>query len=353
VVDVKVFVYPADKTGCGYYRLIWPAMSLKAAGVDVTVVTEKNDPNQFQGSVRNGKVFDVKLPIGVDVVVLQRPTHSMLLDVIPIIRKKGVAVVIDMDDDLTCIDPRNPAWQLLHPSLNNDHSWSYSLPACDLATLVTVSTPALVTLYGRRAPGRILRNFVPRYFTEVEHCDRSVVGWGGSIHSHPGDLQAMGTAIARLSRDDPFVIVGPDMGISEALGSSVATRITATGGVNFLDWHRVINDSLGIGVAPTSDTRFNRAKSWLKALEYASVGVVSVSSPRPEYSLLQHKHGVGWIADSKQEWYRKVKKLVTDDALRRELSEEWRSIVTNQLTIESNAHNWYDTWTEALRIQRT
>lgn len=349
---MKIYVYPADETGCGYYRLIWPAMSLKSAGVDVTIVSKKDDPNQFKGMVRDGKVIDVGIPVDADVIVLQRPTHAMLAQVVPLIRKKGVAVVIDMDDDLTCIDPRNPAWQVLHPSQKQEHAWSNALPTCDLATMVTVSTPALLPVYARRAPGQVLRNFVPRYFTDVQHIDRKTVGWGGSVHSHPDDLQAMGPTISRLSRESTFVIVGPEKDVDVALGSSVAERTRATGPVKFLDWHLAINNELGVGVAPTADTRFNRAKSWLKALEYASVGVLPVSSARPEYVDLQRLHGVGWIADSPKDWYRKIKQLVTDDTLRMELSEKWRAIVAEELTIENQAHHWYNAWAEALRIQR-
>jgi glycosyltransferase involved in cell wall biosynthesis len=348
---VKIYVYPADETGCGYYRLIWPAMSLKASGVDVEIVTKKSGLQQLQGRILNGKMTSVELPPGADVIVLQRPTHSFLQQAIPLIREKNVAVVVDMDDDLTCIDPRNPAWQLLHPGRGEDHSWSNTLPACDVATLVTVSTPALLDVYGRRAPGRLLRNYVPRYFTEVPHDDSIVVGWGGSVHSHPDDLQTMGPAISRLSRESSFMIVGPPDGVKQALGESVAERIETTGAISFLDWHVEIGKRLGIGVAPTADTRFNRAKSWLKALEYASVGVVPVSSDRPEYVSLK-EHGVGWTARSPKDWYRSVKRLVNNDVLRRELSVEWRSIVAEHLTIEANAHRWYDAWTEALRIQR-
>lgn len=349
---MKVFVYPADETGCGYYRLIWPATALKLAGADVTVVLKSEVNNHFQGKVLNNKMFDVVVPDGTDVIVLQRPTHEMLQQAVPLLRKKGIAVVIDMDDDLQSIDPRNPAFQILHPNAKSEHSWQHALPACDLATLVTVSTPALLDVYARRARGVVLPNYVPRSYTQLPHEDSAVVGWGGSLHSHPDDLQAMGPAISRLTRSlETFTVVGPEKGVAEMFGETIASRIVATGAVDFLKWSSALANNLGIGVAPTADTKFNRAKSWLKPLEYAAVGIPPISSRRDEYERL-HELGIGWIAWSPKDWYRSVMRLVNNEALRREVSAEWRAIVAEKLTVEVNAHRWWETWQLALDIQR-
>jgi len=345
-------VYPADKTGCGHYRLIWPAESLKRAGIDVTIVSKADELNQFQARMHGDRISEVITPDGADVMVFQRPTHKILAQSIPHIRRKGIAVVIDMDDDLTAIDPRNPAFSVMHPRLNGDHSWSHTQGACDAATLVTVSTPALLDVYAKRAEGYVLFNYVPSYFTEYPHEDSPFVGWGGFVLTHPDDLQAMGAALSRISRDFGFHIVGPDDGLTKAVGELVRERINVIGKVEFLSWYRGIGDHLGIGVAPTSDTRFNRAKSWLKPLEYAAVGVVPVSSARDEYVRLEREYGIGMIAKSPKDWYRHVKQLVTNDGLRQELSATWREVVIEHLTVERNAHHWLDAWTKALQIQR-
>lgn len=349
---MKVFVYPADKTGCGSYRLIWPATSLKEAGVDVTIVSKADELNQFQARMHGDRITEVITPDGADVMVFQRPTHKTLAQAIPHIRRKGIAVVIDMDDDLTAIDPRNPAFTLMHPRQKGDHSWQNVTAACEAATLVTVSTLALLDVYARRSEGTVLFNYVPRYFTEHPHEDSSFVGWGGAVFSHPDDLQAMGPALSRISRDFGFQLVGPGDGLAKAIGETVAERVNVIGKVEFLDWYRGIGDNLGIGLAPTSNTKFNRAKSWLKPLEYAAVGVVPVSSERVEYARLKQDYGIGYIAGSPKDWYRIVKELVTNEGLRQELSASWRATVLEHLTIERNAFQWLNAWTKAVQIQR-
>jgi glycosyltransferase involved in cell wall biosynthesis len=350
---MKIVVYPADETGCGYYRLIWPAMAARARGHEVQIVTKKEVSDQFQAVMHGDTMKDVKIPDGADVLVFQRPTHKLLRDAIPLIRAKGVAVVVDMDDDLTKIDPRNPAFGLMHPGNQVDHSWSNVQPVCEAATLVTVSTTPLLDVYARRSRGVVIKNYVPHYFTQLEHDDSCVVGWGGSVHSHPGDLQTMGPAISRLSRETPFLVVGPELGIAEALGATVAERVDKTGPVDFLKWAETLALNLGVGVAPTADTKFNRAKSWLKPLEYAACAIPSVASDRPEYVELSNSYGVGLIASNPKDWYRTVKGLIRNGEMRREFGEAARMVVMNHLTIERNVHRWLDAWDLALRIQRS
>lgn len=350
--DLNVYVYPADRTGCGHYRLIWPAQACQVNGLKVTVVAKEDVDRQFQARMIGDEMVDVSVPEGMNVIVLQRPTHRFLHKAIPLMRAKGIAVVVDMDDDLASIDPRNPAFGLMHPASPSEHAWANAQVACEKATLVTLSTPALLDVYARRSPGQVLPNYVPHYFTQLDHDDSCVIGWGGSIHSHPDDLQSMGPAIARLSRELPFIIVGPEKGVTEALGATVAERVEATGAIEFLEWPKELAKRVGVGVAPTADTRFNRAKSWLKPLEYAACAVPSVASNRPEYARLSQRFGACELAESPKDWYRVVKQLARNGDMRRTYGEAARLTVMNYLTIERNVENWASAWLRALQIQR-
>ena len=88
------------------YRLIWPATALRNAGHDVRVVL----PAQREGiggdiDTRTNTLKNVRLPADADVIVLQRVAFEHMAQAVPMIRARGVAVVVDMDDDLTKIDP--------------------------------------------------------------------------------------------------------------------------------------------------------------------------------------------------------------------------------------------------------
>lgn len=351
---MKVYIFPADQTGCGYYRLIWPAEVLRSRGHDVTIIVPKQRDQLLQGRMQGDQMVDVKIPSDADVIVFQRVTHRHLVQAISLIRRRGIAVVVDMDDDLTCIHPANPAFAALHPSNGNrDHSWENTMRACDAATMVTVSTPALVNRYAKRTAGHVLYNMIPRRFLDVPHEDSNVVGWGGSVHSHPTDLQVMGPVIAQhMQHGGRFKIAGPITGAYEALGvSKKLLEIECTDNVKDIYAWPLAVSSIGVGVAPLADTRFNEAKSWLKMAEYAAAGVPCVASPRAEYVRL-HRKGVGLLAKNPTEWRQRINALVRNDDLRRELTEAGRTVIREQLTIEANAELWLEAWTEAFKLQR-
>lgn len=354
MVGVKVYVFPADLAGCGYYRLIWPAQNLRRAGHDIHIVSPNERDQMMQGVVKDGVMVNVIIPDDADVIVLQRVTHRYLVQAISIIRSRGVAVVVDMDDDLTCIHPANPAFHMLHPrsDIHAEHSWQNTLKACEVASLVTTSTPALQDRYSVHGRGRVLYNCVPQRYFDVPHEDSDIVGWAGSVHSHPTDLQAMGPTPAQLLQlGHKFNIVGAIDGVHGALGVSMDREIKATGVIKDIAAWPLAVTTLGIGVAPLADSKFNASKSWLKMIEYAAVGVPVVASPRAEYSRLA-KMGVGWLAKNPKEWRLKLQTLLVNSSLRRELAEKGKKVAA-EWTIEDKAWLWWEAWSDALEFERS
>lgn len=345
---MKTYVYPADEFGCGYHRLIWPARQLQSEGHSVVVVMPKERNAAFRGVTDHSKkLIDVQVPPDADMIVLQRITHRHLVDAIGILReKKGITVVIDMDDDLAMVNPNNPAFTAMHPvhGYSNDHNWQFAQRACEEASYVTVSTNALLPRYAPHGRGQILYNCIPARYLDVPRVDSTVIGWAGSTHSHPDDLQVTGTALTQLTRENgPFHVVGDGVGVRTAL--LLDEEPVACGPQDPLEGWPAEIAKLGIGIAPLADTRFNAAKSWLKPLEYAALGVPCVASPRAEYARL-HKLGVGVLARRPRQWLTALRALVTSADLRDEMSGRGRDVAANW-TIEGNAWRWAEAWKNA------
>jgi hypothetical protein len=351
VCQVIVYVFPADPYGCGSYRLIWPAQALRAQGHDVRVVPPSNR-NGIGGDIdaRTGQLVNVRIPPDADVIVMQRVSLAHLSTGIGMIRAKGVAVVVDMDDDLTKIDPNNPAfWAMKADSGDRRHNWRNAHRACLDATLVTVSTPALLPIYAPHGRGVVLENCVPASYLDVPHHDSAVIGWPGSTHSHPLDLQEVGPAVSRLLREGhTYRGVGPVDGLRQALGLEEDPPVT--GSVELDQWPHALAE-LGVGLAPLADTAFNAAKSRLKPIELSACGVPWVASPRAEYRRLHQSTGVGLLAERPKDWYRQIKRLATDPVLRADQSAAGRAAMARE-TIEGNAWRWLEAWEAALKAQR-
>lgn len=348
---MKVYVFPADETGCGYYRMIWPSEALKKQRCDVTVMMPKERKTSIQGITNAaGELVDVRIPSDADVIVFQRITHRHLVKAIELIRRKGVAVVIDIDDDLAAIHPSNPAFLAMHPKngVHADHNWQNTQKACEAASHVIVSTDALLPRYAPHGRGSIIRNCVPARYLDVLHYDSTVIGWGGSVHSHPDDLQTVGIGIERLMSETSFRVVGPGSDVQRVLRLSREPEATGVRDIH-QEWPEALAQ-LGIGIAPLADTRFNRGKSWLKLIEYSALGVPWVASPRAEYTRL-HRMGIGLLANKPKHWTSQLRKLVRDPMLRAEMSAQGREI-TAKMTIETNAWRWWEAWTQAYETDR-
>lgn len=346
VDTVTIYVYPADVHGCGYYRMIWPAHALQSLGHSVRVISPKERGASLRAAVdRNGKIVDVEWPSDADAIVLQRISDCRLADAIEIMVRRGLKVIVDIDDDLAAIDPNNPAWQAMHPKYgySSNHNWLNVQRACDAASFVTVSTDALLPRYARHGRGMVLRNCIPKRYLDVEHVDSDVVGWGGSLHVHPNDVQMLGPTIAILtSTGTKFRVIGPGDGVASVLRCD-DDAIEATGSRDLrTEWPEALA-TLGIGIAPLADTRFNRGKSHLKVLEYSALGVPWVASPRAEYQRAHKLSGTGILAEKPKHWLRGLRSLINNESLRHEASAAGRSWAATQ-TIEGNAWRWGEAW---------
>jgi hypothetical protein len=348
---VKIVVYPADRWGCGHFRLIWAAELLAAAGHDVTVIRAQD--RSVQLVMDRDVVRDVL--VDADVVVFQRLTHAYMVQAVSVLRTKGVAVVVDIDDDLTAIHPDNPSWEAYHPRNEgrrmaagqiNRHSWRNLSKACRDATLVTVSTPALLDVYAGHGRGQVLPNYLPDQYFGLPRVDSDTVGWPASYHSHPDDPEVMGGAVARLAADGAeFRMVGDPVGAGPALGLG---QDPPGAPAELAQWPAAVA-GLGIGIAPLADTRFNRAKSWLKPLEMCAAGVPWVASPRVEYRRL-HAMGAGVLADRPRAWYRELRRLRESSAARQELSDAGRAVAA-QMRLADHAWRWAEAWGRAAELQ--
>lgn len=340
---MRVQIHPADRGGCGYYRLIWPAQALIDQGYDV-VLTEEGVNSDLQALMqvdRDGNEHVVglaELP-DADVVVLQRPLSYKLVEMIYYLRQAGIVVVVELDDDFENIHPRNLAWRAAHPTHSPDRNWKLLRQGCELADGMIVSTPALRSY---RTDAHVLPNYVPEFYTKVEPgewSDPSTMGWSGSIDTHPEDLQEVQGSVARLVREGhPIKIVGTGKGVHRAFGLSQNTDLNETGWVA-IDHYPAEMADINVGLVPLQASQFNNAKSWLKGLEWASLGVPFVASPTAEYLRLFNDYGIGNIASKAKHWPSLVNSCTP------EMGAQFRqSVIDNELIIEQRAFHWWNAW---------
>lgn len=349
-----VKVYPADLGGCGYYRITWPARALQAQGhesVDV-VMPDEPEERQIQAQwLRRDGGHDELLgvaPMDADVVVLQRPLTDTLAQAVPMLQRQGIKVVVEIDDDFEAISRRNVSWSHVQPHLHPRRNKAWLAAACAQADLVVCSTLALAERYGSHGRVRVVRNRVPAAYLDIERPTIDApasIGWSGSTETHPDDLQVTGGGVARAVRATgaTFAVVGTGRGVRQRLG--LAEHPVACGWQP-IEHYPIAMAQFDVGIVPLELTAFNAAKSSLKMMEMAALGVVPVVSPTPE-NLRLWGEAVGIVADSPRRWEGILKRLVRDDDYRTELAERSRGVMRRH-TIEGNADEWLAAWTAPL-----
>lgn len=334
---MKVHVHPGDARGVGYCRMIWPAEAAATAGVDVEVADSVPILRDAAG-----RVVGLDHPTS-DVVVFQRPSHPDVVDLIHRFQARGIAVVVDVDDDVAAIDPLNRAAGWENPR--------NILKGCAMADLVTVSTPALADIYGGHGRVAILENCVPTALLDMPRdSDGRTVGWGGWTGSHPGDLAVTHGGVADAARraGARFHVVGPPDDVQEQLG--LDERPSSTGPLTKVaeyEYERALG-ALDVGIVPLRDTRFNAGKSWLKGVQYAARGIPFVASDVAEYRRLSAA-GIGMLApDRGRSWRARVLELLTDPERRQDAADRGRDLIREHHTYEGNAWRWAEAWATAL-----
>lgn len=351
---MKVYVLPADAHGCGHYRLTWPADVLKGLGHDVVIMPPTLNSGfmaKFREDASGKKVLTgLQIPSDADVIVIQRPAHEFQPQMVDMLRSNGVAVVVDMDDDMSSIHHDNVAYHTYHPRSNTPYSWRYAMESCKKATFVTTSTRQLQKVYAAHGRGMVLDNYVPAKCLTFERQDTGAFGWAGTTQSHPNDLQVTGRAVQQLiDAGHRFRVVGAKSKVKQALQLRQDPDVTGT--VDLTEWVKTIGETYDVGLVPLAMTPFNNAKSRLKGIEHMAAGVPWVASPREEYRRLHRESGCGLLAERPKDWYTQVQRLMGDEVLRKEQTEMGKEFMKDQ-TYQAQAWRWAEAWEAALKVQR-
>jgi glycosyltransferase involved in cell wall biosynthesis len=191
----------------------------------------------------------------------------------------------------------------------------------------------------------IVPNCIPESWLGItrEANVRPLIGWTGVVGTHPGDLESCGDGVA--------VAVETTGAVFRGVGNDNAANVLGIrNGREVVDWvpfadYPQMTAQLDVGIVPLAETRFNEAKSWLKGLEYAALGVPFVASPTGPYHAL-HQEGAGVLAHGPTRWREALITLLANKGAHDELAGQGKE-VAKRWTIEANAHRWWEAWTSA------
>jgi glycosyltransferase involved in cell wall biosynthesis len=162
------------------------------------------------------------------------------------------------------------------------------------------------------------------------------VGWAGVLSTHRGDLHWLRPQARRALRGALFTTVGDHRTAAE-LGADRA---------EVFPWQKAppelyrLMARADVGIVPLDPAEpFNRAKSWLKALEYVSMGIPVVATDLPEQRMLLGETGAGFVVATPEEFADAVQVLVRNSDLRAHMASQARAL-GEHLALERQAEVW-------------
>jgi glycosyltransferase involved in cell wall biosynthesis len=296
-----------------------------------------------------------------DAVFIQREALMVGPPVIEIALAKvnQLPIIYDMDDALWLAGTPPPSsLRAQFPLLGNLIRWPKKANTMVKIAQETIVGSRYLASYCQQFTSAItvLPTVVSKELWQPKPCrlqgdfynDPPIIGWIGT-HGTAVYLDMVLPVLSRLAKEGHqfrFRVRG-------------ASRDLKAEGVTIenLPWRKEheVDDfaEIDIGIAPMFDDEWAKGKCGFKNLQYMSVGVPMVATNvGGAEEFLKHNHNA-WLAYSEQDWYEGLRRLLTDQELRRQFSQNGRSLMEQQFCTEVVGPCWVDVIERAISRQRS
>ncbi|WP_308388911.1 glycosyltransferase [Acidithiobacillus sp. AMEEHan] len=321
----RILVHPADREGCGEYRIISPMRALQRGG-------------RVQGweTMRIFEPAEMKR-FAPDSIVVQRQMEWPQIEALE--RHKALSKafrVFEIDDLITNL----PVKSLHKAHIHKDIAKRFR-KAAGLCNRLVVATEPLAQAYkGFSDEVRVQPNCVEDAIWGALRPQRRGgpkprVGWAGGV-GHTGDLEMIADVVRDLANEVEWVFFGlcPD-----ALRPYVHE---VHGGVPLPQYPaKLASLDLDLALAPLEDNPFNEAKSHLRLLEYGILGYPVVCSDVYPY---QGDFPVVRVNNRYRDWMRAIREAVSDRQALAEMGNHLREKVRAHWLLENHLDDWLAAW---------
>lgn len=231
-----------------------------------------------------------------DIVSWLRPlANAHLFRLIDKAQARGILCVADLDDLIVNPDLADQSPAVINQFVNASHlrrRFSKHAAAVKCFDAITVSTSALAEQVSQLYPGKpiaTVRNGLSDYWMQHVQTVSShypglqIASYLPGTRSHDEDLRSIAAALSRWltgCRQRRLSIVGK-LALDDTL--RLSQQVAKEPWVDYYSLPSVIS-SCNCSLAPLSNTIFNQAKSHIKFIEAAAMGVPCVATPIQDFS---------------------------------------------------------------------
>lgn len=338
--------------GCTWYRCILPAQQLNLAGIHASF--------GFLSIKQNGKFVIKRLNDTFShrhrIIVLKVIMSAQTLEAMPKAQALGQKIVVDIDDLHEELHETNHAHASTDPSKSKENNREIYAEIIKNADALICSTPFIEQYYKNKYPKKPI--FMVRNAIDIDRWTRfktvkrkPIIGWLGATPWRSLDLEQISPFFNDylVSRDARFHHAGhiPWAGPAYLRLNITPDLCSVSPMVPLYDLPNVYAN-FDIGIVPLNDIPFNRAKSFIKGIEYAAAGIPFVASNLPEYKYLADA-GVGRVASSREEWEHHLDSFM-NVAKREEESRNARVVVSKNFSIAQTASQWIEVFNKIAEL---
>ena len=323
----RVLAHPADRHGCGEYRVIAPMRAL-------------NDAGRFMGCETASYLSVPELfRFEPDSILLQRQVDPKQLKLMErYLRHSKAFKIYEIDDLITNIPVRSNRKKDFVAQKDLHKRFRKGIAMCDR---FIVSTEYLAEAYkGYVDDIQVVPNYIERArwgALRPERLQRAKprVGWAGG-GSHDGDLAMIFEVVKATAKEVDWVFLGM---CPKEIRAEVAEYHL---GVDLNDYPaKLASLNLDLAVAPLEDVPFNHGKSHLRLLEYGVLGYPVICTDITPY---RGDYPVTRVANRFKDWVDAIRSHVADrDALARR-GDALREYINANWILEDNLDVWAKAW---------
>lgn len=333
VAPPRILCHPADRQGCGEYRVLAPARALVGAGLAEAQAS-------FELPLNAVEIERVQP----QAVLLQRQLEDHQIEAIRRYRRTGRAFLSYELDDLISNLPLTSA----HRSTIPADIMRRLRDAVGLCDRLVVATEPLAEAYGHLAPEVVVRpNYLPRSVWGAFDppapigSRRPRVGWAGGI-GHAGDLALIAGVVEALAREVDWVFFGM---CPEPLRRYVKELHPA---VPLGAYPRALRAlALDLALAPLTASPFNAAKSNLRLLEYGACGYPVIASDVVAYRGALPLTRVG---PRRRDWIRAIRERLAEPEALAAQGRELQRLVRERWLLEDHLEEVLGAWLPGSKV---
>ena len=332
--------------GCTYYRCFLP---MHASRFDAAM-GRPAWTSQYGFGVTEGQG---KATFGYKVIVLKQLMDRWIPHQMEVAQALGQKIIVDVDDYYHGLHPSNSAYVKTDPKVNKVRNRDIYEQIIRSADMVVVSTPELFNFYGEwNENTRIVRNSVyPNQFTRRDVTrNKPIIGWVGALGYRSGDIETLREWLPDFLEEHDLIFQHsghvPSQG-DFAEQSGINPERLRTLPMQPMNRYQLLFQ-MDIGLVPLNDIPFNRAKSFIKGLEYAASGIPFVAQALPEYQKLADD-GIGLVAETAEDWRRHIESLLDYKTRKRASAENYR-LLGEKHTIKQREDEWRQVILDAISL---